>query len=142
MSDCAYIHDGYTRTDGYIRAVPRLHPAVYFTFRPMLAQARAVVNDQITKSGAKTGEMISAKAIASCVAAWDVKDADGEAVEISDASAARLQPALKHKLFLIVIGALPPDEIPENDDDASERADRELAAALAGISTEEADAKN
>ena len=138
----SFIHDGYSRS-AFIAGIPRLYPDVRFTFRPMLSQARAVVSDRIAKSDPSKGETLAATAIVAHVSDWDVTDHEGKTVDVSTANVLRLQPRLMAKLFSIVVGNLPPDEDPgASPKTNADNAEREFAAALAGKTLEEHDAKN
>lgn len=143
FSVLGYIHDGYT-VPGYIAASPRLHPALRFTFRPVLSQNRAVIFRRIANANdPRREESLAAQAIAAQLLDWDLRDHKGEAVAIEASQILRLQPRLMNRLFRIVMGDEAGDEDPLLTDDARDQdAESELAAALAGCTPEEADAKN
>ncbi len=100
---CGYIHDGYTRA-GYIAAVPRLHPALRFTYRPVLSPDRAVIYDRIGKADAKTAETLGAQAVFIHLSDWDLKDGDGKLVPRTVENILRVQPKLETRLFDICMG--------------------------------------
>lgn len=137
------IPDGYT-VHGYIAEVPRLYPALRFTYRPVLTQHRAIIFREIAKANdPNKEETIAAQAIARSVTGWDMKDAKGESVSLSTSSILRVQPKLLGRLFRIAMGDEAPDEDPNiSATERDEKAGSDLAAALAGITPEEADAKN
>lgn len=142
----AYIHDGYT-VAGYIQEVPRLYPAVRFTFRPVLSQNRAVVFQEIQlTTDARKGETIAAELVKSQILSWDIVDHEGNAVEITTTNALRIQPLLFNRLFKVIIGDRAPDEDPNVSAPQRNRdSEASLAAALSGETpeaTEAADAKN
>ena len=101
---CGYIHDGYTR-DGYIAEVPRLYPALRFKYRPLVAQERAIVYDQIEKADVKTAELHGAQSIFARVASWDLKDSKGTTVKLSVESILRVQPQLEARVLSMVLGS-------------------------------------
>jgi len=137
-----YIHDGQTR-QGYIAEVPRLHPALRFTYRVMLGADRAVITDLIGKSDPKRGETLAAEAIAKYVLSWDLKNEKDESVPVEAKHVLRLHPALGGVLWSIVIGTRAPDALPDESDEESSRASEEaFRAALDGCSPEEHAAKN
>jgi hypothetical protein len=138
-----YIHDGYTMS-GYITAAPRLYPALRFTFRPVLSQNRAVIFRQIAGAGdPRREESLAAQAIKAQLVDWDLKNHQGQPVAIEVSSILRVQPRLMNRLFRIVMGDEAGDEDPTlSDERRSASSEGELAAALAGLSPEEADAKN
>ena len=142
-STLGYIHDGYTMA-GYIAAAPRLYPALRFTFRPILSQNRAVVFRQIASANdPRREESLAAQAVKAQLVDWDLQDHKGEVVPIDVPSILRMQPRLMNRLFRIVMGDEAGDEDPHlSDDQRSDAAEAELAAALAGNSPEEAAVKN
>jgi hypothetical protein len=74
---------------------------------------------------------------------WDLKDHAGQSVPIKAEHILRVQPKLLRRLFAVVAGDAPPDEDPEAAaDQAAAEAQRELAAALAGVTPAELDEKN
>lgn len=139
----AYIHDGYT-VAGYIQEAPRLYPAVRFTYRPVLAQNRAVVFREIQRANdPRKEETIAAEAVKAQVQEWDIIDHEGRAVGIAASNILRLQPQLFSRMFRMVMGDAAPDEDPLiADDERNEDSERSLAAAFAGEGPETADAKN
>ena len=137
----AYIHDGYT-INGYIAAVPRLHPEMRFVYRPMLVQNRSVIFREIRlATDARKTESIAAAAIKSQLVSWDVVDHQGSAVTIEVPHALRLQQALFQKLFSIVTGDVPSDEDPLiQAGEQAEATDQDLRDAFAGTTPEEHEA--
>ena len=109
----AYIHDGYTR-EAYIQPHPRLYPALRFTYRPVLAQDRAVIYRHIERTNdPRKEETIAAEFMRRQLLDWDVTNAGGEAVALEVTNILRLQPRLLTRLFRIVMGDESPDEEPE-----------------------------
>ncbi|MEQ8788877.1 MAG: hypothetical protein RIC55_21375 [Pirellulaceae bacterium] len=138
-----YIHDGYTM-HGYITAVPRLHPALRFTFRPVLSQNRAVIFRQIaTADDPRREESLAAQAVKAQVIAWNLVNHHGGSVPLEVSHILRMQPQLFNRLFRIVMGDEAGDEDPSIADEVRNRdVEADLAAALAGETPEEADSKN
>lgn len=140
-----FIHDGYSLS-GFICEVPRLHPALRFKYRAILAQNRAIIfreMDKVLETDPRRAETISAEAMRAQLIEWDLKDKDGKPVEITTSNMLRVQPALGVRLFRILMGREAPDEDPatvaqERDAEASQA----LALALTGAGPEDADAKN
>jgi hypothetical protein len=116
----AYIHDGYTMP-GYIRERSRLHPAVRFTYRPLLTQDRAVVVRKISLArDPRQEERLAAQAIFGQLLDWDViKVADGsvQSVPLEVNELLKLQPKLFNQLLRIVLGDKACDEDPLLRDD-------------------------
>jgi hypothetical protein len=137
----AYIHDGYTLA-GYIAAVPRLHPALRFVYRPMLTQNRSVVYRQIEQTNdARKEESIAAATIKSQLVSWDMTDHRGAGVPLEVPHILRSQPMMFQRLFRIVTGSGPSDEDPEAAaDEQAEDAEQSLQDALAGAAPEEHEA--
>ena len=101
---CGYIHDGYTRR-GYINAAKHLHPALRFEYRPMLLQNRSVIFRQIEQAhDPSREETVAARAVASQLKWWDLKDHKGETVAIALDHVLNVEPNLSVKLFQIEIG--------------------------------------
>jgi len=137
----AYIEDGYMY-NGYIEKIDRLYPALRFVYRPTLSQNRARILDEMAAAKAEASEHIAARMIASRVKTWNLKDRNGKGVEVSTASALRLQPRLAKNLFNIVMGEIPTDVDPEESpESSSSNGTGDLAAALAGTSPEELEAE-
>lgn len=139
------IHDGYTEP-GYLAERKGLHPAVKFSFRPMLHEERTAVNNLIIAGGVK-GPRAMVSAIQKHVTEWDVKGKDGKPAEITLENIARLRPNQVEGLYNIVSGWSPSDPDPAaTPQEAGEQADVSMAAWLAGESEaaakERADAKN
>jgi len=102
--------DGYT-LDGYIAAVPRLHPEVRFTFRPVLYAGRQAWARQMNKTSDADGDTkCSVELICKHVKSWELKHNDAE-VEIKPDTVARLHPQILHKMLDIVLGYAPSEEL-------------------------------
>lgn len=106
----AIINDGYNEP-GYLAERKGLHPAVKFTFRPMLHEKRAGVNALIMAGGVN-GPRAMVKAIVDHLVSWDVCDKDKKPVEVSLANVAHLRPNLIEGLYNIVSGWAPSDPEP------------------------------
>lgn len=143
----AYIPDGYTES-GYIRAERGIHPALRFTFRPMLGADKTVIMDLVLDPKKKRDQdRIMAAALKERLVDWDLHDAAGKSVPISTDVIGRLKPRLFTKLFMVVSGSEAGDHDPDQDEDAREASDEDFfEAAIAGHGIghyrEERDEKN
>jgi len=138
MPSANFIADGYTQP-GYVQPVARLHDALRFRFRPVLAEERSRLTDS-AQSATATGYLRQVAALlAEKLVDWDIADPLGNEVEISPANVLRLHPELLLKLQQIVLGAVASDLDPRWPDEQINRlADEELAATAAGCSIGEA----
>lgn len=144
-----YFHDGYT-ADGYIAGVDRLYPSVRFRFRPVLTQNRAVIDSQMPAGGdPRKSETLAATVICAQLESWDMQKPktmgsdELVAIELEASEVLRIPPALMNRLYRVVMGIDPPDEDPEASDDKRDNdAAEDIQAALAGMSPEDAAAKN
>jgi hypothetical protein len=136
---CAnFIADGYTQP-GYVQPVERLHNALRFRFRPVLAEERGRLADMASTATAAGCLRQAAALLAEKLVAWDIADPLGNDVDISPANVLRLQPELLLKLQQIVLGVVASDLDPRWPDEQVNRlAEEELAAAAAGCSIGEA----
>ena len=136
--------DGYT-IDGYFCEVPGLHPALRFRFRPLTVEAFAAIMAKARHEA--NPNHLFARTIAARVETWDLRDAKGEAVAVSEKIALSLVPRLFDRLFDVVTGQKPHDIDPAIHA-APQDAETEaiVAAALSGRSVgaarEETDEKN
>lgn len=105
--------DGYTES-GYIAAIPNLHAAVRFKFRPMLAEQRAawIVEREKLKPGAqqtrKGAELLAARTLE-----WDLKKENGEPIPPTLPNVLRLNPLLLARLVNIYCGVDAYDDDPD-----------------------------
>jgi hypothetical protein len=136
---CAnFIADGYTQP-GYILPVERLHDALRFRFRPVLAEERSLLADSALTATAASYLRQVAALVAEKLVDWNVTDPQGNDVEISPANVLRLQPELLLKLQQIVLGVVASDIDPRWPDEQVDRlAEEELAATAGGCSIGEA----
>ena len=146
MKGLNYYHDGYTEL-GYVAAVPRLHGALRFSYRPALVEERSQLVDAASRLKSQLYDRYLAAFVADRLLSWDVEDTDGNAVPITGASLLRLQPELFVKLHRIVLGSHASDLDPQWPSEAEDRLfDHATAAALNGQSIaevrEEHDEKN
>ena len=142
LQPTAYLHDGYTCA-GYVQERRHLHPAVRFTYRPMLRQNRSVVFKRIRDdSDPKALDVVYARTIAGQIVEWDLTMPDGAPVPLTAEHILRLEPNLFDKLFNIVTGISVTDEDPRWSEDQRSDFDAELDAALAGTDLLEDAAKN
>lgn len=123
--DVSYIPDGYTRP-GYIEAIPGLHGALGFVFRPMLAHERSIVLESIEKAGRNKSDRLAASTIAHRIVSWDLKHpVSGGEIQVSEPEAIRLHPILLSRLFNIVLGNMASDINPDWDDETKTDLDDE-----------------
>jgi hypothetical protein len=112
LSDHAFIpvSDGYTEF-GYIAAVPGLHPAVEFRYRPVLfEQFDAHRAAYVSPVNFKSRHMVPPAVLKEYVKTWDITDpVTGETVPLTNANVARLNAAVMERMFWIVLGAQPRD---------------------------------
>lgn len=104
------IPDGYTES-GYIAAVPGIHNAVKFSYRPMRHVDLAKLRERLA-----VGPLEGAKAIYGVlrqhVTGWDLKDDSGAVAGRSELDFAKLRPQLLDRLYAIVAGHVPSDQEP------------------------------
>lgn len=144
----SYIHDGYT-VKGFVEGMPGIHADARFTFRPALAQDRAVIRDKMISSSARESETIVAKTICRSVVEWDLLKpvalgSDELApVELTVEDVLRVPQALTVQIFNRIMGDVSPGEAPDADSvQRDDQADAELEAAMSGSTVEEVTAKN
>lgn len=140
------INDGYTEA-GYIRAEEGLHGALSFRYRPMLAEQRDAVDEELIRKKAREGSQLLAAALHKHLVDWDLANAAGTTAPISLENIRRLRPALFDKLYHIVSGRKASDADPSaTARDEADYVSRLLESAgsgeLAGDVREQADAKN
>jgi len=127
-----YFDDGYLQ-QGYVAAVPRLHGALRFTFRPTLVEERSHLVDAARQLQSAAYDRHAAQFTAAKLVSWDLRDSAGDEVPFSAEALLRLQPELFVKLHRTVAGWLPSDVDPAWDDETRLPAlDAEAAAVLAG----------
>ncbi len=142
LQPTAYLTDGYTRA-GYVAERKHLHPAVRFTYRPMLRQNRSVVFKRIRDdSNPRALDVVYARTIAGQIVAWDLALPDGAPVPLAAEHILRLEPNLFEKLFNIVTGICVTDEDPRWTQSERSDFDAQLDATLAGTDLLEEMAKN
>lgn len=98
---------------GYIAAVARLHPAVRFTYRPMLRAEKARMGRTAADASADAWVKAMAQAMQKRIVTWDFSGKDG-VLPKSEATLMSLVPALFDKLFAIISGEIPPDADPKD----------------------------
>lgn len=97
----AYIPDGYTES-AYIAAVDRLHEAVEFKYRPVLPEAvRALMHGFFSKPAEAQGKIVDQTLIRQ-LDSWDLKDHEGNDLDISVEVLSRIKKPLKDRLFNII----------------------------------------
>ncbi len=126
-----YFHDGYSQ-DGYVAAVPLVHGALRFTYRPAMVEERSQLTDAARRLKSHLYDRHAATFTAQKIVAWDLTDR-GRDVPISAEALLRLQPDLFVKLHRIVAGWLASDVDPAWPSETRDAAvEVELAAALEG----------
>lgn len=122
-----FIEDGQTR-DGFIDAVPGLHEALGFSYRPMLPEEQAAHTDKADKFSGQKWIQFTAAQLAPRIVSMD-----GQMGAVTAACLLRLQPRLFGRLRGIVLGIDPSDINPAwAPDVAREAAEEEFASALSG----------
>ncbi len=144
----SYIHDGYT-VKGFVEGMPGVHADARFTFRPALAQERAVIRDKIVASQARESESIVAQTVAKRVVDWDLLKTAAlgsdelVSVVLTLEEVLRVPQALTVQIFNRIMGDTSPGEAPDaNPEQRNEQVDADVAAAIAGTTPEEHAAKN
>lgn len=140
------IEDGYSQS-AYIAAVPNLHPALRFKFRPMLTEDRDTITDALQSKNVAETHKTLVGAMVSRVVSWSATNSKGEPLPVDAVSIRRLRPRLFDRMYYIVTGRESGDTDPEQSD-AAYRADSDAAlqAAIKGTTMadvrEAADEKN
>lgn len=124
-----FITDGQDER-GYIAESPRLHPALGFTFRPILVEERDTIERaRGAKSGVADAHAVIRRAMAKHVKTWDAP------APITDEHLRKLRPALFDKLWAILAGDRGSDLRPgESDKAVADQLDVELEALGLGAS--------
>jgi hypothetical protein len=127
------IQDGRDET-AYIRERDRLHPALRFTYRPMLQGERDQINSLMNQIPAQEFHDKCVTAMRHRLKAWDAVDADKKALPCNDeAILSRLQPTLFLRVWHIICGVDSGDPDPEAErEERNDEADTQLQAALEG----------
>ena len=119
--------DGYTER-GYIAEVPGLHPALSFTFRPLLTEERDAIGAMVRGKPQGEVNMVFSRAIQKQLKTWSAKNADGKDAPIDAKLIRRLHPAMFDKLYLIIDGSAPSGFDPGDADET--KAGEDLASAV------------
>jgi hypothetical protein len=134
MDRANYFHDGYTQS-GFVAAVPLMHGALRFSYRPALVEERSRLADSAAALKSHLYDRQAAAYTAEKIVRWDLTDRAGNEVAVSAAALLRLQPGLFVKLHRIVLGWIPSDVDPAWPEATRERHfEEETAAVLAGES--------
>lgn len=146
MSRADYFHDGYTQR-ALIAAVPGLHGALRFTYRPALIEERSQLYDSAGRLNAHRFDCHVAEFLTQKIVAWDLVNAQRQPVPTSAEALLRIQPELFIKLNRIVLGTAASDVDPDWPAETRDLLlDEKTAAVLAGRSVgeirEENDEKN
>lgn len=143
----SYIHDGYTRTDGYVAAGElqpngeRLYDALEFTYRP--ATRREVLYsdaqiDKICPAGTTDPDLVMKSEDLACefvskrMVDWNIKAAGIHPVKPDAAAMGRIHPMLFAKLYRIIRGSITSDPKPPVTEPPM--SDEEMQKNSAGVS--------
>lgn len=115
--ECGFIDDGYTE-QGYIAQLDNVHPALEFEYRPALVKLADKITGLIQGERPDYERFIDAAAKAMArepglLKSWSLRDAKGNAVQITEANLQRVRNLLFHKLWMIVAGQSPSDRRPD-----------------------------
>jgi hypothetical protein len=127
------IDDGYDEP-GFIAEVPRLFPALRFTYRPMLPEQRDFVLRQLNKLTPEQYSLRVCAEIAARVKSWNATGRAGAVVPINVASVRTLWGPLFDRLFAVISGDMASDVDPEaSPEDQQRAADDAMQAGLQGL---------
>lgn len=114
--------DGYTES-GYIAEVAGLCPEIRFEYRPTRQEEREHLTDRMRKlsPNTKAANKASYAFLAGKLKSWNLTDADGNEVLITDGIVSQLKPFVFDRLFLIVTGQAAPDQDPQAGEEAQRR---------------------
>ena len=107
-----FIGDGYEER-AYLRGVPKLYDDVRFTFRPMLAEARADYVDRGSRLRAREQTRRSAEVIEHHVIDWDIRNGDNHLLPITTDVILRLHPNLFNRFLWVITGTEAWDDDPD-----------------------------
>jgi hypothetical protein len=115
MSASVFI-DGQTRA-GYIAAVPGLHGALRFGFRPMTFEQVELAEDALGKQKTVPKRVAVVQGIiATQLTDWDAVDANGsETRHGSPAVLSKLHPLVVNRLYAILTGRQASDPLPDGE---------------------------
>lgn len=131
--------DGYTE-EGYIKAVPQIHNALRFTFRPLLWEERtrmlAAADAATDKGQTDKYDRQIATMLSKHLTSWSLTDGrkdEAKEVPINVDIIRRLKPKLALSLYYVVMGLQASDIDPDwPEEKKSEFEDLELEAELEG----------
>ncbi|MFN3151385.1 hypothetical protein [Bremerella sp.] len=110
MNHLPFNEDGYTH-DACIAAVPGIHSALVFTYRPITRDERELVAEAIAQqTTAKSATELLAQVIAVHVTSWNL------ASEITPDAIKQLPPELFDKLYATITGMRASDPLPDTGD--------------------------
>lgn len=137
--DTFTIEDGYTQ-QAFVAALPNVHPALRFKFRPMLAEDRDTINDALGRMDVAASHKAVVGAMATRIVSWSATKADGTALPVDATSIRALRPRLFDRLYSIISGREGGDSDPEQAA-ANYRADADAALQAAIEGRRPADAR-
>lgn len=112
--------DGQNRSAS-IRAVPNLHDALSFRYRPLMPEEVEELEGAVAETkNRKQSIAILAAAIAGKIVDWSEVDADGKSIPVSADAIRHLLYPVFNKLYRIVAGLQPGDEPAGNPEERSE----------------------
>ena len=132
------IRDGMTRR-GRIDPVERLHDALEFEYRPMLAAEVEDVGNAIEKATAAESTNLTAAAIADHLVEWSEVDEKEKQIPPTFENVARLSFSLLNKLYMILAGASPSALIPNSTPDEQSEYILKLHQHVQGVSPAKAE---
>jgi hypothetical protein len=123
-----YIPDGFTASI-YLAEIPRVYEAVRARYRPLLAEDRAEFLAQEERLAPRQRERAGAKMLEAQLVDWDLHDDQGQPLPVKVDVILRLQPLLRRRLSLIVLGLDSGDEDDQADATTRQQRDQDLAEA-------------
>lgn len=138
--------DGYTE-DAYIAAVPGIHGAFRFKYRPMLIEEQSALSFAGREMKPAAYDQKCGKEMAAKLVEWSLCDKRGEPVPVSVRAVLMLKPRLFNRLFAIVLGndASDPDPYAAHDGELTateEQYESALSGRTVGEVRQERDEKN
>lgn len=113
--ESCFIDDGYNE-EGYIAAEEGIHGPLEFTFRPAVPKLADRITALLVSEKWEAFWDAAVKALSrdpKLLQSWNVTDAAGREMPITEANVLRLKPRLAHKLWAIVSGGRASDKRPD-----------------------------
>jgi hypothetical protein len=134
------IRDGMTKR-GRIDPVERLHDAMEFEYRPMLAAERELLADAVSRAKPDEGFYLIADAIADHLESWSEVDGKDKPVDPNFEAVSRLSETLAYKLYGIVGGFAPSARLPDATSDEENEHLESLRQRASGVHPADAEAE-